>query len=206
MNGLLVAREGMPMTIEEMQSFAQKEKDKASPRTDGIHDVVPLYGVHPPTSTSQSPPDINPTTDPYLDTWSNQPYLSNPSYHSGSKHGSNVIPPIAPMVQGDQFREISPLGHSDSIPTTLSGNTPSSDTSSSNARQFPYRQSESSSRKASTPQNTWLPPEGTPNFFTATPDWTMTQDELHNLEIQQIITDPNAYLDDALWNHDPAQS
>jgi hypothetical protein len=197
------------MTIEDIQNFAQKEKDKASPRTDGITNVVPLYGVNPPNplSTSQSPPDMNLTPGQYLDPWTKQQVdLDHTSYHAGNNHGSHVIPPITPMVQGDQFRDISPLGHSDSIPTTLSGNTPSSDSSSSNTRQFPFRQSESSSRKESAPsQNTWLP-EGTPNFFTATPDWTMTQDELHNLENQQIITDPNAYLDDAIWNHDPAQS
>jgi hypothetical protein len=194
------------MTVEDIQNFAQKEKDKALPRTDGIHNVVPLYGVNPPTSASQSPPDINSTTDPYLDPWAKQPYISSSSFHAGNNPGDHAIPPITSMAQGDQFRDISPLGHSDSIPTTLSGNTPSSDTSSSNTRQFPYRQSESSSRKESAPsQNPWLP-EGTPNFFTATPDWTMTQDELQNLENQQMITDPNAYLDESIWNHDPGQS
>jgi len=200
------------MTVQEIQNFAkndphEKGKDKASPRIDGTSNVLPLYGVNPPTSASQSPRDMSSTTGPYQDPWTKQPLdRSHTSYHAGNNHGSHVIPPITPMVPGEQFRDLSPLGHAESIHTTLSGNTPSSDTSSSNTRQFPYRQSESGSRKASAPsQNTWLSEE-TPGFFAATPDWTMTQDELQNLENQQMITDPNAYLDESIWNHDPTQS
>ncbi|TVY75878.1 Citrinin biosynthesis transcriptional activator ctnR [Lachnellula suecica] len=85
-----------------------------------------------------------------------------------------------------------------SIPTTASGNTPSSESSSSNTRQFPYRQSDSSTHKATAP-SLW-PPEGT-GFF-STPDWGITQAELDSLGNQQIITDANPYLDDTLWNQD----
>jgi len=208
MNGLLAERAGAPMTIAEIQNFIQDEHVSQSwtSRIDPANKIFAGATYRPAASGSQSPPDTGTANAPHGGTFSRQPIDSrHTSYQASNDRSTHVVPPIPPMAQGEnQFQDLSPLANSDSMPTNLSGNTPSSDSSSSNPKQFPYRPSEPDSRKTSSvpSRNPW--PRGTNPLLTT--DWTMTQDELDDFEHQQLIVDSNAYLDEAIWNHDPGHS
>lgn len=186
MNGLLAERKGAPMTVTEIQSFVQQERI-APPWTPRQGAWTPrseaaLHGVMLATKGTDQSDSNRVFVDPF----------SREEHKDPHDFTSNAIPPMADT----QSRDLSPMANSDSVPTTLSGNTPSSDYSGSNSKQFPYRPSEPDAhKKSSVAQETGI-------FSTTIHDWTLTQDELNEFENQQAIADSNVFLDDAIWNPD----
>ncbi|TVY37892.1 Citrinin biosynthesis transcriptional activator [Lachnellula occidentalis] len=199
MNGIVAERRGVPMSVAELQHFVQDER--VAPRrsaSDTAFILPALTGIKFPSGTNMG-------STPYVENFSRQPLESSITSHVNSNdYGTHVIPPIPPIGQGNAgFRDLSSQANLGSMATAQSRNTPSSDTASSNTKQFPYRPSEADDNKTTAATHFPWPHTGNNSFLTT--DWTMTANELNEFA-NQAIADPNAYLDEAIWNHESSHS
>lgn len=194
MNGILAERDGAAMTVHEMQSFVQ---DMNAVQTKPPHQS---FGGIIPTPSGTSPPCQNKGKTPVSNTFSRSPFDSNHPVYQAS-NDARAIPPIPQMTQRpNQFQDVSPLANADSMQT--SGNTPSSNSSTSNTQQFPYRpfEPDNLNKDLGHSRIPW-PPEGG-SFFLQDSAWTWTQEALSEFENQQIANDPNTYLEESVWKDD----
>lgn len=193
------------------------------PPNGSSHSALPHFGILPrelPDSpTANHPPEgIHEHVHPSLPNWNQPPNtaLDGPSnsnqfnkqqqsvsFESQNFASSNPVPadPNAP-AGGSPFN----------IDSFLAGNTPSSDSSGSNAIQFPYRQGGPNSNNQSPPDYSMF--QGDPNSFIATTDWTTdipfnteTQDDLYGTLVSDRRPSPTdaarVFMETQSWSQNP---
>lgn len=232
MNGINPMRRGAPMTVSDLHAFGESS---TSTDVDGVlelcpyitsvskgrvrADSPPLMGVLPgrPADSPivhRPPEGLHAHLHPSFPNWNPPPKSAlhqspklnqDNQQHQGpveSRDFTSSSPPVPPdpnAVSG---------GSPFNIDSFLAGNTPSSDSSTSNTMQFPYRTSESRDKSKSTDYPMF---HGDPNSLIATADWTTEtpfnselQDGMHNLPDVIRTTDAaRQFFDSEFWSQNP---
>jgi hypothetical protein len=233
-NGINPMRRGTPMTISDLRAFGQsssstdadgvpevclyiasvaKGKVGASTTTSPFMGILPLRPsdgpiVHPP------PEGLHGHVHPSFPNWNPPP---NSALHQSPKLDQNNQQHHVPVESHDFVSSNPPVpadpnavaaGSPFNIDSFLAGNTPSSDSSGSNAMQFPYRTPESRENGKSIDYPMF---QGDPNSLIATADWTTeipfnaeSQDGIYNLPGSLHVTAAaRQFFDTESWSQDP---
>jgi hypothetical protein len=210
-NGLIAERQGRPMTMEDLCSFAEFSHGQVGGYADAQNGaetyhklgVTPLTGILPASSRGVSPRDSPGTTvPPHLPHWNvsgKKPYLSQnvrqdssiPPSFTGASATTSFTPTVNDVIDACSYSNfVQP-----SAP--IAGNTPSSDSSTPNTMQYPYRQAESRSHE-----------ESTYNFdvdtspFTTPSKWTPQDASVTFEKPAKRSHDFNSFLEDQMWGQD----
>ena len=205
LNGLLAERQGVPMTVENLQDFAKAAraphfnefgKGQASFLTKN-HPLTPFYVV-PASSQNVSPNDSPGAT---LPNWN--PESTTPLEKQKSQGAQGTDPQQQAYNESQTFAATlnNPNGWAVD-PGFAAENTPSSDSSSSNTMQYPYRQADTSNLNKPSDVNMFQFQSGLESF-NIPPDWTLTEDVPGEFENTQVGDELNILLEHGTWNNTP---